>query len=142
MTGPTRPTRPIIHLDPDGLYRNPDFTQVVTTASAVTTIRVAGQLPVDASGTLVGPGDLAAQAERVFDNIRIALEAAGAGIEHVIHWTIYLADGQSPGPLIETYRRTWAGRPHPPIVNLLYVTGLAHPDALLEIETVAALPPA
>ncbi len=132
-------SQPIIHLDPDGLYRNPDFTQVVVTSHRVSTIRVAGQLAVDASGALVGKGDLAAQAERIFDNVRIALEAAGAAIEHVLQWRVYLIEGQSPVPLIETYRRVWAGRPDPPIVNLVWVSSLALPDALLEIETVAAV---
>lgn len=132
-------SKPILHLDPDGLYRNPDFTQVVITSSAVSTIRIAGQLPVDTSGALVGEGDLGAQAERVFDNVRIALEAAGAGIERVIQWQVYLVEGQSPAPFVETYRRVWASRPDPPIVNLLWVSSLALPDALIEIETVAAV---
>lgn len=129
-------------IDPDGLYRSPDFTQVVVASGPVTTIRVAGQVAIDASGKLVGEGDLAAQAEKVFDNVEIALRAAGATLDHVVQWTVYLVDGQSPGPFLEVYQRVRATMSQPPIVNLLHVAALASPDYLVELETVAVVPEA
>ncbi len=129
-------------IDPDGLYRSPDFTQVVVASGPVTTIRVAGQVAIDASGKLVGEGDLAAQAEKVFDNVEIALRAAGATLDHVVQWTVYLVDGQSPGPFLEVYQRVRATMSEPPIVNLLHVAALASPDYLVELETVAVVPEA
>jgi len=129
-------------INPDGLYKSPDFTQVVVASGAVTTIRIAGQVAIDASGRLVGKGDLAAQTEKVFDNIEIGLRAAGASLDHVVHWTVYVAAGQSLGPVVEVYRKILSRMAHPPIVNLLHVAALASPDYLVEIETVALLPEA
>lgn len=130
----------IQYLNPEGLYSNPLFTQVVVTSGALRTVRVSGQAPVDAAGQVVGPGDLAAQAEQVFRNVEIALAAADAGLEHVIRWTFYLVQGQAADPVVEVYRRVWGERPNPPMVTLLYVAGLAHPDYLFEVETLAVVP--
>ncbi len=131
----------VTHLDPDGLYASPLFTQVVVTTGGggLKTIRVAGQAPIDAEGQVVGKGDLAAQAERVFANVEIAVEAAGAVITDVIDWTFYLVDGQPIGPVVEAYQRLWAGRPNPPMITTLYVSSLAHPDYLFEAVTLAVV---
>ncbi len=37
-------------------------------------------------------------------------------------------------------RRTWAGHRKPPAITLLYVSALAHPDFLLEIDATAVVP--
>src|SRR6266705_3184046 len=42
-----------------------------------TIVYLSGQVPVDASGKLIGEGDFAAQVEQVFANLKIAVEAAG-----------------------------------------------------------------
>ena len=34
----------------------------------------------------------------------------------------------------------WGNRPNPPLITLLFVSGLAHPDYLMEIEAVAVIP--
>ena len=132
----------VTHLDPEGLYRSPLFTQVVVTHGDGTpkTIRVAGQAPIDVEGQVVGEGDLAAQAERVFANVETALRAAGADIGHVVDWTFYLVDGQVIGPVVEAYRAIWAERPRPPMITTLYVSSLAHPSYLFEAVTVAVVP--
>ena len=69
-------------INPDTLASFPRmFTQVVKTRGTdVTTIHVSGQVAIDEKGQLVGKGDLAAQAERVYANLRLALEAAGADV--------------------------------------------------------------
>ena len=130
----------VTHLDPEGLYASPLFTQVVVTVGGgLKTIRVTGQAPIDAAGQVVGKGDLAAQAEQVFANVVIAVEAAGAAISDVIDWTFYLVDGQPIGPVVEAYQRLWAGRPDPPMITTLYVSSLAHPDYLFEAVTLAVV---
>ncbi len=56
------------------------------------TIYTSGQIPLDpASGELVA-GDIAAQAHRVFDNLKAVIEAAGAGFSDVVRVGIYLTD--------------------------------------------------
>src|SRR5699024_3296810 len=82
------------HLNPETMHRNPAFTQAVVVSGAVKTIYVGGQNAVDASGTIIGKGDIAAQTEQVLKNIQLALAAGGASIEHVIKWNLYLVQGQ------------------------------------------------
>lgn len=56
------------------------------------TIYTSGQIPLDpASGELVA-GDIAAQAHRVFDNLKAVIEAAGASFSDVVRVGIYLTD--------------------------------------------------
>lgn len=130
----------VIHLNPEGLYSSPIFTQVVVTTGNLRTLRVAGQAPIDASGQVVGVGDLTAQAQQVFENVEIALEAADAELGNVIRWNFYLVEGQPSAPVVQVYREIWGERPDPPMVNLLYVAGLASPDYLFEVETLAVVP--
>jgi 2-iminobutanoate/2-iminopropanoate deaminase len=53
---------------------------------------LSGQIPLDpATGELVA-GDIAAQTERVLDNLGAVLAAAGAGFDAVVKTTIYLVD--------------------------------------------------
>jgi enamine deaminase RidA (YjgF/YER057c/UK114 family) len=128
------------HLRPDGLHKNPAFTNVVAVSGAVKTVYVGGQDAVDASGAIVGQGDIRAQTEQIIKNVRTALAAAGAGLEHVIKWNIYIVQGQPLQPGFEVFQREWGDRPNPPAVTFAYVAALAHPDFLAEIDAVAVVP--
>ena len=128
------------HINPDDLPRNAAFTNVVVVSGAVKTVYIGGQDAVDASGAVVGRGDLAAQTEQVLANVRAALTAAGAALEHVVKWTLYLVHGQAPEPGFAVFRRVWGDRPNPPAITLVFVAGLAHPDFLLEIDAIAVVP--
>jgi enamine deaminase RidA (YjgF/YER057c/UK114 family) len=128
------------HLNPDGLPRNPAFSQAVAVTGTVRTLYVGGQDAVDASGKIVGKGDLKTQSEQVLRNVETALAAGGATLEHVVKWNVYIVQGQSPLPGFEAFRRAWGDRPDPPTVTVLFVAGLAHPDFLVEIDAIAVVP--
>ena len=81
-------------LNPDGLPRNPAFSNVAVVSGSVRTIYIGGQDAVDAEGNIVGIGDIAAQTEQVLRNLRTALAAASAGPEHVVKWNVLVVDGQ------------------------------------------------
>ena len=51
-------------------------------------VLTAGACPLDAHGATVAAGDVAGQAEQVMANLRTALDAAGAGLEHVVRTTV------------------------------------------------------
>ena len=127
------------YLNPDGLPTNPAFTNVVVVTGAVKTVYVGGQDAVDASGAIVGKGDIEAQAEQVLANLQTALAAAGAALEHVIRWNVYVVHGQPPQPAFAAFQQVWGDRPHPPAITLLFVSALAHPDFLLEMDVVAVV---
>ena len=129
------------YLNPDGLPRNPAFTQAAVVHGAVTTVYIGAQNAVDAARGIVGKGDIAAQAEQVLKNVQICLEAAGARPEHLARWNIYLVQGQPIQPAFEVFQRWWGGRPNPPLNTVLFVAGMPHPDFLLAIDAVAVIPP-
>jgi enamine deaminase RidA (YjgF/YER057c/UK114 family) len=128
------------YLNPDGLNKNPAFSNVIVVNGAVKTVYVGGQDAVDASRSIVGKGNIAAQAEQVMKNIQIALAAGGAGLEHVIKWNVYLVDGQPLQAAFGAFQRAWGNRPNPPAVTMMFVARLAHPDFLLEVDAVAVVP--
>jgi enamine deaminase RidA (YjgF/YER057c/UK114 family) len=128
------------HLNPEGLHKNPAYSQAVVTTGDVKTVYVGGQNAVDASGEVIGKGDIEVQAEQIFKNLETALAGGGAKLEHVIKWNIYVLQGQPPQPAFEVFQRVWGNRPNPPLITLLFVSGLAQPDYLMEIEAVAVVP--
>lgn len=52
---------------------------------------IAGQVPIDTDGKLVGEGDVAAQTHQVFHNIGNVLKSAGGSFYKVTEFTYYLA---------------------------------------------------
>jgi enamine deaminase RidA (YjgF/YER057c/UK114 family) len=128
------------HLNPETLHHNPAFTQAVAVSGTVKTVYVGGQNAVDASGAIVGKGDIGAQTEQVMHNIQAALAAGGAGLEHVIKWNVYLLQGQPLEPGFAVFQRVWGSRPNPPTISAMMVAGLANPDFLLEIDAIAVVP--
>ena len=128
------------HINPDSLHKNPAFTHMVTVSGPVKTVYIGAQWAVDGNGAIVGKGDIAAQTEQIFKNIEACLEAAGARPEHLIHWSIYVADGQDMRPAFEVGMRWWGGRANPPMNNVMYVAGFYPPDFLISIEAIAVVP--
>ena len=54
-------------------------------------VYISGQIPIDAAGNIVA-GDIAAQTEQVFANIKAVLDAAGLNFAHVVKATVFLMD--------------------------------------------------
>jgi Putative translation initiation inhibitor, yjgF family len=128
------------HINPDGLSKNPAFTQVVTVTGPAKTIYIGGQDAVDASGNIVGKGDIKLQVEQVFKNLQTALNASGADLEHVVKWNIYIVQGQPLRPGFEASQQIWGRRPNPPAISVMLVAGLANPDFLVEVDAIAVVP--
>ena len=107
-------------------------------ARAGDTVYIAGQIALDAGGNLVGKGDIEAQTQQVYANLQAILEELGGSLEDIVKLTTYLTDRGH----LDAFRRvrnrffTVAFPPN----TLLFVSGLAHPDYLVEIEAVAYIP--
>ena len=134
------PPGQVQYINPDALNKNPAFTNVVVVTGSVKTVYVGGQDAVDASGAIVGKGDLKAQTEQILKNIQAALAAGGAQLEHVIKWNLYVVQGQPLGTGFEVFQRVWGNRPNPPAITGVFVSGLAHPDFLAEMDAIAVVP--
>jgi enamine deaminase RidA (YjgF/YER057c/UK114 family) len=128
------------HLNPAELHKNPAYTQAVIVSGNATTIYVGGQNAVDASGNIVGKGDLGVQTEEVLQNIETALAAGGTELQHVVKWNVYILHGQSAQAGFEAFQKVWGKRPNPPVITALFVPALAHPDFLVEIDAIAVVP--
>ncbi len=135
----TKPGR-VDFLNPSGMRKNPAFTNVVVASGSVRTIYVGALDPVDASGAVVGKGDIAAQTEQIFKSLDSALSAAEARLEDVVLWRIFVVQGQPVQSAFGVFQRVWGGRPNPPANTLLFVAGLGHPDFLIALEAVAVVP--
>ena len=97
-------------------------------------IYTSGQVALDpTSGELVG-GDFAAQARRVFDNLRAVLHAAGADFRHVTKATVFLTDLANFQTLNAMYAEVFGD--HKPARTTVQVAGLPK-GAALEIDLVA-----
>ena len=128
------------YIDPDSLNKNPAFTNVVVVEGNVKTVHIGGQDAVNASGEIVGKGDIVAQIEQILVNLRAALSAGGARPEHIIKWNIYVVEGQPLQAAFAAFQNAWPETPNPPAITMVFVSGLAHPDFLVEIDAVAVVP--
>jgi 2-iminobutanoate/2-iminopropanoate deaminase len=99
---------------------------------------VSGQVAYDPAGDLVGEGDMARQTEQVFENLKAILEANGATFSDVVKISTFMTDiGQLAG--VREVRGRYITDP-PPASTTVEVSGLFRPEALIEVEVVAALP--
>jgi enamine deaminase RidA (YjgF/YER057c/UK114 family) len=104
-------------------------------------VYIAGQVSSDASGTLVGEGDFAAQVEQVFRNLKTAVEAAGGTTADIVKLNYYIvaAVDQAEIPKLRAIRDRYVNLESPPASTLVVVSRLARPGWLIEIEAVAAV---
>lgn len=102
-------------------------------------IFVSGQVAFDASGSVVGAGDMGAQARQAFRNLGAVLDAAGASFADVVKLTYFVRDVQAVGA-IRTIRDEFVAVSNPPASTLVEVSRLFHPELLIEIEAVAVAP--
>jgi enamine deaminase RidA (YjgF/YER057c/UK114 family) len=126
--------------NPEGLVRNPAFTQAIAVDGSHRTIYVGGQDAVDADGNVVGEGSLETQTRQVFHNLKDVLSSAGARLEDVVKWTVYILSNQLLAPAFQVFQEEWGRRANPPTITVLRVAGLAGPKWLIEIDAIAVVP--
>lgn len=130
----------IQHINPDGLSKNPAFSQIVTTQGSGKTIYIGGQNAVNSNEEIVGKGDIGKQTEQVMENLQTALRASGATLEDLVKLTIYMVQGQDPYSGFQASQKYLGNLSNPPVISVLIVAGLANPDFLVEIEGTAFIP--
>ena len=126
-------------INPPGLPAH-GYSNVVVVQGPVKTIYIGGQDAVNDKGEPVGIGDMGAQTRQILDNVELALASAGAKLEHVIKWTVYIVHGQDLVPGYQAFQERWGNRPNPPIVTAAMVSALARPEFLVEIDAIAIVP--
>lgn len=105
------------------------------------TIYISGEVALDSTGRLVGPGDLAAQARQAFANLAFVLHIAGANPADVVKLNVYVVDYR-PGDL-DLIRRAGAEffpRRNPPAGTVVGVQSLPGEGLLIAVDAVAEMP--
>jgi enamine deaminase RidA (YjgF/YER057c/UK114 family) len=130
----------IQRINPDGLHPTPGYAHV-TIAEGNRRAYLAGQCPLDASGALVGPGDLDAQVDQVVANALVALGAVDANPEQVVRSVIYVQSWDRAD-----LAQAWDRLTHSPLAaafstasTLLGVTQLGFPGQLVEVDLTVLL---
>jgi enamine deaminase RidA (YjgF/YER057c/UK114 family) len=116
---------------PEGAPAGRGYSQVVSGRGRL--VVVSGQVAQNVNGELVGPGDPAAQARQVFENLRRCLAEAGAGFDDVVKLTLFVLD-VADLPAVREARDAVIDTARPPASSAVQVSALFAPGYLLEVE--------
>ncbi len=125
----------ITHINPDGLYKSPVFSQAVM-AEGGKTLYIGGQNGILPDGTMAGDS-LGAQTEQALKNILEILKTVGASRENVVKLTIYVVKGQDIQEGFAASQKIWGNIPT--AISVIFVEKLGVPGALVEIEAIAVV---
>lgn len=130
---------PIQRLNPPTLSKPTGYSHA-TLVTAGRQLHISGQVALNAAGEIVGKGDLAAQADQVYQNLVAALAAAGADMRHVFKIVTYVVDlDPARAADIRKVRLRYLAEGEYPASTMVGTTALVHPDFLIEIEAIALL---
>src|SRR5687767_5866747 len=137
LAAPKGPAVKYVH--PTGLAKSPRYSHVVE-ISRGKLVLISGQVAQDASGNLVGAGDLGAQTRQVFENLKVALAASGASFKNVVKLTSFIVDMSQLEKYREVRTEYLKGMSEPPTSTTVGVPRLVSEGYLLEVEAIAVLP--
>ena len=124
-------------LNPPALPQPVGYTHVVE-ATGARTIYVSGQVALDGAGNVIGAGDMRAQAQQVFANLKAALEAVGAGFDDVAKLTFFVLDATQM-PVVREVRNQYVNVQQPPASTAVEVRRLVREEFLIEVEAIAVV---
>ncbi|MET8695034.1 RidA family protein [Streptomyces bauhiniae] len=126
-----------------GLFPPPTYSHASVVEAGTRLAFLAGAVPLDERGELVGPGDPVAQAGQVIANLREQLRAVGSDLEHVLVTEVYVVSDQ-PSVLSSVWEVVEASglSKGPHSSTLLGVACLGYTGQLVEITATAVIPEA
>lgn len=122
----------------ENLPPSPGYSQAVEIRGG-RIIYVAGQVALDRSGKVVGEGDMRAQTQQTFENLKAALEASGAKFKDVVKLNYYFSDITQLAAVREV-RDKFINAANPPASTAVEVKRLFREPFLIEVEAVAVVP--
>ena len=122
---------------PDGIY-SAQARGISHAIKAGDTIYIAGQVALDEERNVIGEGDCTAQAIKVFENIRMVLEAAGADLKDIVKLTTFVK-GFENMEAVRQVRRKYFAEDYFPANTMVVIESLIIPELLVEIEAVAVV---
>ncbi len=130
----------ISYINPEELFQPRGYSHAVRVRGNNSTIYIGGMNSIDKEGMVVARGNLKAQTRQALENIKTILSAAGAEFSTIVKFTIYLVQGQDPREGVAAFQEIWGRNPNYPVITVVFVAGLGHPDWLVEIEAIAVVP--
>ncbi|TGB10177.1 RidA family protein [Streptomyces sp. MZ04] len=123
------------------LFPPPGYAHAAVVEAGARLAFMAGSVPLDPEGNLVGEGDVPRQTAQVIANLDEALRAIGSDLSQVVASTVYVVGGE-PGVLSEAWEVVCASALHagPHTSTLLGTTCLGYPGQLVEITATAVVP--
>jgi reactive intermediate/imine deaminase len=122
----------------ENLPPSPGYSQAVEVRPG-RLVYVAGQVAMDRAGKVVGEGDIRAQTQQTFENLKAALEASGAKFENVVKLNYYFTD-ITQLPVVREVRDKFINTTNPPASTAVEVRRLFREPYLIEVEAVAVVP--
>ena len=123
--------------NPPTIHAPRGYTHVVDATAPGRTVYVSGQVGIAQDGKIAT--DFRAQAVQSLENLKAALAAAGAGLEHVVKITNYFVD-ISHIAIFREVRDSYFDTKAPPASTAVQIVKLAMPELLFEIEATAVVP--
>src|SRR5947207_15615111 len=116
------------------------FSQAIAVEAKGKLVFISGMTSRRADGTIAGVGDIEAQTRQVCENIKAAVEAAGGTMDDVCRVDVYVRNMEHFDS-IHKVRREYFKAPLP-ASTMVEITKMTHPDYLIEMNAIAALPDA
>ena len=129
----------ITRINPPEVPGRGDVTRIITVEGPSKLVWLSSQKPQGADMRSVAPGNFKAQYEFVMDKLQLQLQAIGATWDDVVLRKMYLVDVEG----FHAYCRHPESKAYfdkSPCGSAIGVTRLSHPDFLVEIELVVAVP--
>lgn len=130
------------YYNPPTLYKSSVYSHAVKAGNIIFVAGQCAHRPDDAQGPtasppIVGKGDPYVQARLCYENVRLALEAAGATMRDVVKITTYSTHPDYRKILIDV-RKEFFEPPYPASTGVV-VSSLFDPAALFEVEVIAVV---
>jgi enamine deaminase RidA (YjgF/YER057c/UK114 family) len=114
------------------------FSQIVV-STGTRRVHISGQVAWDASGMIIGKGDLGRQTRESLRNLETAITIAGGTMQDIVSLRIYISEAviNQTGPVKDGLLEFFPT--DPPASTWIGVPALASDDFLIEIEAEAVL---
>jgi 2-iminobutanoate/2-iminopropanoate deaminase len=110
------------------------YSQAVEVEAGRKMLFLSGQIPIDPKTGQLVPGDAAVQTERVMENLKAVLAAAGLDFSHLVRCGLFLTDLADFGRVNDVYGRYFTGPT--PARSTVQVAGLPR-GVRVEIDAIA-----
>jgi len=128
----------VTRINPPDLARSPSYSQAISVEGARQVIFISGQVARDANGSVVGQGDLRIQAAKAYENLVLALQAAGSSPADLVKITTFVVGWRSEYlAMIHGARQSVFGPEVVPASSLIGVDSLVDSNLLIEVEGIA-----